>query len=318
MARKKGATEIDVSGSGFIDDRGRHVNTDIPEDARRSSSGKSNSKQRLKDKQSKAAKRKKEIEEENEQAKAPSQRKKKKKKEDTYSLDPEKEKARKRKKKDSDTKKKEKEAEKADGKKKKRKKKTVGQLLKEGKTEQARKKASKLSSKALTVANESESGELIQAESAGDLMPSALNSEAEFLQEYYHIYGTLGSIIRNLEKRMTEPNSQVNSKDVYALMTMYSQMRETIADLRSIKDMNEQAEELAKHVFDPAAKSAGESLVGLYFKVSSSIRQSVNDPAVVEALIESLKGDVGEQASNLQDQFDVARSRIVDILNGGA
>lgn len=317
MARKKGITEVDVSGGGFIDDRGRHVNTDVPEDARRSSSGKSNAKKRLKEKQNKAAKRKKEIEEENEKAKAPSDRKKRKKKKDSLTLDPEKEKKRKRKKKADEAKAKEKAKEKElpnSTKKKKRKKKTVGELLKEGKTEQARKKASKLSSKALSVV--SDSSEEIP-EISSDLMPSALNSEAEFLQEYYHIYGTLGSIIRNLEQKMTEPGSQVNSKDVYALMTMYSQMRETIADLRSIKDMNEQAEELARHVFDPAAKSAGESLVGLYFKVSSSIRQKINDPAVVEDLIETLKLDVGEQATNLQDQFDVARGRIVDILNGG-
>lgn len=317
MTRKKGITEVDVSGGGFIDDRGRHVNTDVPEGARRSgSAGKSNAKKRLKQKQSKADQRKREIEEEDEASKSPAKKKKRKKKtDDRLTLDPEKEKVRKRKKKSDASKVEEKEKEK--GKKKKRKKKTVGELLKEGKTEQARKKMNKLSSKAMVVSDKSDPV-LEISEPEASLVEAVISSEAEFLQEYYHIYGTLGSIIRNLEQKMTQPNSDVNSKDVYALMTMYSQMRETIADLRSIKDMNEQAEDLAQHVFDPAAKSAGEALVNLYFKVSSSVRQKVDDPSVVEEIVETLKLDVGEQASKLQDQFDVARGRIVDILNGGS
>lgn len=315
MAKKRGVTEIDVTG-GTIDDRGRYVNKDIPEEARRSGKSKSNAKKRLKQKQDQANKRKREIVEEEESKKVGSKKKRKKVEDDPYSLDPKKEKERKKKKAKVKAKSKGKTDEAEP--KKKRKKKTVGELLSEGKTDKARKKMERLASKSMVIATKADvEVEHEHIPSDGHLVQSSLNSEAEFLQEYYHIYGTLGSIIRNLEQRMTEPGSSVNSKDVYALMTMYSQMRETIADLRSIKDMNAQAEELAQHVFDPAAKSAGEALVNLYFKVSSSIRQKVNDPKVVEALTETLKMDVADQASKLQEQFDVARNRIVDVLNGG-
>lgn len=285
MAREKGVSEVDVSG---LDERGRLINSDIPLEEQRSKKGKSKSdaKKRLNKRQSEAKKKKRQMEEDD----APQAKKRKRKKRAEEPAD----------------------VVVAAGTKKKRKKKTVGELLSEGKTERARKKVDKLASKAMTVAQD------VGVEEQQSYMPSSLNQEADFLQEYYHIYGTLGSIIRNLEQRMTEPGAGVNSKDVYALMTMYSQMRETIADLRSIKDMNEQAEELGRLVFDPAAKGAGESLVNLYFKVTSVIRQKVDDPAAVQEILETVKRDIGEQAGKMQEQFSVARSRIVDILNGGS
>jgi hypothetical protein len=317
MARKNGITEIDVSG-GFVDDRGRRVNTDIPPEERgRVSKGKSNARKRLKQREAKAKQAERERAEEDEQKKGVKKKKRKKKDDDPNSLDPSADKKRKKKleaKSKNDLSKNNKPKAKGaesteDKKKKKRKKKTVGELLEAGETERARKKMNKLNSKALT---------LIESEDHGTLMPpSAANSEAEFLNEYHHIYGTLGSIIRSLEVKMTEKDAQINSKDVYALMTMYSQMRETIADLRSIKDMNDQAEEIAQQVFDPATKSAGESLVTLYFKITTLVRHHVEDPAAVEAILERLKIDVGDQATNLQEQFGVARDRIAEVLNGG-
>lgn len=319
MARKNAVTERDVSGGGFIDERGRHINTDVPEEARRGAKSKSNARKRLKQKQREADKRQREIQEEDEskKPKAKKNRKKESKKPD-YTLDPEKEKKRKRKKK-ADAQK-AKEQEEKPKKKKKRKKKTVGDYIKEGKPDKARKKMEKLQSKAMSTleSQELEEMEEVSEEAEAVLMPSsASSSEVEFIKEYDHIYSTLGSIIRKLEERMTEKDSNVSSKDVYALMTMYSQMRETIADIRSIKDMNEQAEDLAQQVFDPAAKSAGESLVNIYYKTTSIIRQNVDDPKKVEEILEKLKIEIADQAGRLQDQFGTARDRIVDILNGG-
>lgn len=189
---------------------------------------------------------------------------------------------------------------------KKHTKKTVGVLLKEGDTSRARKKVERLKSKLPAI---------IESEPAtATLMP--INSENEFLEEYYHIYSTLGSIIRKLEDRMTDENSSISGRDVYALMTMYSQMRETIADLRSIKDMSAQAEELTQLVFDPLRKSAGETLLNLYFRTTTSVRQKVTKPEVLEEILERLKIDFSEQANRLQEQFDVANMRVSEVLNG--
>tara|TARA_B100000700_G_scaffold88627_1_gene99975 strand:- start:93961 stop:94929 length:969 start_codon:yes stop_codon:yes gene_type:complete len=321
MARSRGIREVDVSGGGHIDDRGRHINTDIPQEARgKGSTGKSNAKKRLKQSQSKAKKRQDEIQEELDSEKPKKKKRAKKDREEDVndlSAAVQKKKSKKTKTKPSKPKSKHAEEDGTPKKKKKKKKKTVGELLEEGKTEQARKKVNKLASKAVAISGDVEPVVEEAQPVSGHYVRSGGNSEADFLDEYHHIYGTLGSIIRKLEDRMTDGDAQVSSKDVYALMTMYSQMRETIADMRSIKDMNDQAEDLAQQVFDPAAKSSGEALVSLYFKVTTDIRQKVSDPSTVEELIATLKVDVADQASNLQQQFDIARSRIVDVLNGG-
>lgn len=292
--RRSSITEIDVSG-GFINERGRHVNTDIPNDERRGgSSGKSGAKKRLQKSKEASEERKAQRKLEEEEKLGVKVKRKKKLKDKAA------------------------ESEVEVGKKKKRRKRTVGELLETGKTDKAQRKLNRMASKALAIIG---NNDVVAAETevlSGHIMPSGqLSSEAEFLNEYQHIYSTLGSIIRKLEENMTDPEKAVSSKDVYALMTMYSQMRETIADMRSIKDMNEQAEELAREVFDPAAKSAGEALVNVYFKVSSLIRQEVKDPTVVESILARLKTDVADQATKLQEQFVSARSRVLDVMNGG-
>lgn len=313
--RTRKVREIDVSGG--VDERGRRINTDIPaEERRRVSAGKSEARKRLQKKKREAERKKDKLKEED--ITTPMKRKRKKKKQQEDALLVEKPKTKKKKVAKSEGKKKSKDED-SPKRKKKRKKKTVGELIAEGNTEKARKKMERLQSKSLAVVDNIKDVQIDEVdESEGQLMPmSTFSSEVEFLNEYNHIYGTLGSIIRKLEERMTEKDSNVSSKDVYALMTMYSQMRETIADMRSIKDMNEQAEELAQLVFEPATKSAGEALINVYYKFVQIIRSSVEDPEKVEIIIEKMKIEMSDQATKLQDQFGIARSRILEVLNGG-
>lgn len=285
MAKKrKGYTAIDVSD--FIDDRGRRVNTDIPEDERkRGSASKSNAKKRLKDRKLKAELAEQRRRDEEEEKKG-IKKKKKRKKAESDPVTP--------------------------GSKKK-KKRTVGELLKEGKTDKAKKKMSKQLAVIGSVASEIMSGEHDIAE----FIPATkLSSESEFLDTYQHIFTTLGNIIRNLEQQMSKENANVNSKDVYALMTMYSQMRETIADMRSIKDMSEQAEIVAREVFDPAMKASGDSLVNVFYKFSAIVRAEVKDGVAVEKVTERFKKEIAAQAKNLQDGLMSSRGKILEVLSG--
>jgi hypothetical protein len=191
--------------------------------------------------------------------------------------------------------------------------KTTGELLASGKTKQAQRRLARLSTKTVEVAQSDD----FPAVEFLSRPVSEFTSEHEFLQEYEHIYGTQSTIIRRLEARLTDEDSNISSKDIYALSTMYSQMRETIADMRSIKDMNTQAEALAMNVFDPAMKAAGESLVNVYFKLNTLLRQHVKDATLIEVLLDKLKQDIAIEGGSLQNQLTISRGKILEVLAGG-
>lgn len=286
---KRKPIPIDVSGdSDPVDERGRFVNNDIPEEARRgtgSSSSKKSSRKSLKSKEDREKDRQRRREEEEEESKPKKKRKQKSSKKES--------------------------SKKEVGKKRKNRRKTVGELLDKGHVEKAQRKTDRANSRAVKVVD--------KTNIESDFLPDVISSpttETDFQSEYNHIYGKLGELIRKLEERMGDNDKDISSRDVYALMTMYSQMRETMADMRSIQDVNEQSEALAQDIFDPAMKTSGESMVRLYYKIMTLVRHNVQDPKVVEVLTEGIKKEVSDQAGRLQEQLQDLRNKIPQSLNG--
>lgn len=139
-------------------------------------------------------------------------------------------------------------------------------------------------------------------------------SEQHFQDEYNIIFSSLGSLCRKLERDMSEKDSKVSSRDVYALMTMYSQMRETIADLRSIADINTQSEMLVSEVLLPYHKTVGEMMVSLLYKLMTHLRQSLNE-ASAYSIGDRLQEIVSEEALSLQKQFENTKLKITTVLS---
>lgn len=191
-------------------------------------------------------------------------------------------------------------------KKTKRKRKTVGELIELDKkrgTKKAEKRLSVIRSKIPTV-NPEPSVYLVTENT----------TERHYQEEYNKIFVTLGSLCRKLETNMEHPDKNISSRDVYALMTMYSQMRETIADLRSISDVNVQSEKLILEVFQPYHRTVGETMVSMLYKLMTHLRQNL-DEAAAHRIGERLQEIMSEEAINLQEQFESARDKIVAVLN---
>lgn len=203
----------------------------------------------------------------------------------------------------------------------KKKKKTAGDLLDKGKTKAIKKKLGRFESKALAIAQriQNDGGEHVQS---GALLPvnhepSTLGSETEFFSEYGRIFGTLQAIQRKLEATMLSPDKEyVSSKDIYALSTLYSQMRETISDMRSIKDMNAQAASFSTEIMHPLKRASGEVLIAFFFKVNQIVRQHVHSARDLESILESVKLAAAEQGGKLDNEFQTANNKIIDVLNG--
>lgn len=107
---------------------------------------------------------------------------------------------------------------------------------------------------------------------------------------------------------------RVYARDVYALNTVYNQIREMIADLRAQRDISAQVVELQTMVLDPYHRVVGETLGLIFFHVEGAIRKFVRDQDLQEEIIKKLKNSVHEGALTLQGEYALALDRIQKVL----
>lgn len=252
MPKAKRSSSVDVSGDG-IDERGRLVNKDIPEDARRSA---------------KKGKKRKDT-----------------RKERVAELIVKEEEGTKRKKR-------RKKVEEEEPVKKKRSK-----LPKADKpaTDKALAKLERRREKAMALI------EYIPADNSGD----------EFDEQYRGMFDNLKTICALFEEKMMD---SPNSRDVYALSTLYSQMREVIADIRSAKDVTQQIAELESKAYGSFLTLVGQTYVDLFFKLQKDIRMYVKDVDAQGQLIDSLQGAVKDQGDKVQVGYSAMLDRVRTVL----
>ena len=96
-------------------------------------------------------------------------------------------------------------------------------------------------------------------------------AEQEYLEEYLRLFVTNRRIIRMFEKKLLE---NPMSRDVYALMTLYSQQREIINDIRMISDLGGQVELIHAHVLRPYTSNLIQSVTDCYYQLRTLISQT--------------------------------------------
>lgn len=126
--------------------------------------------------------------------------------------------------------------------------------------------------------------------------------EAEQLREYFEMFNSLRDITRIKEEHCRR---NADSRDIYALMQLYNQMREVIADIRTIRDVSGIVVALRDDVIDPLIQSAANEVVTF----NQTLKQFVlkhfqgDDALTLNAKIDELCGNSGQA---LQDAYNSA------------
>ena len=275
--------KYDVSGD--VDERGRFVNRDVPEDARRSA--KKGKKGKATDaKKARIAQLAAEVEEELPKKKRSH---KKKKPEDALDL-----------------------AIPAKPKRSHKKKKPEGEETpKEPKKKRVREKKIRAVDGDATmrqVTKMVKRKEKLDKERA--LVPLDKNTD-EFDSQYREMFENLQTIIGLFEEKMLE---NPNGRDVYALSTLYSQMREVIADIRSAKDVSQQILELENRAYGSFLTLVGQSFVHLFYQMHTNIKATVKSRDQQEQLIASLKGLCKDESDKIQLGYQAMLERVRTVL----
>lgn len=132
--------------------------------------------------------------------------------------------------------------------------------------------------------------------------------DQEQMQEYFMMFHQLKTIARRFEVK----SKQGSSKDVYALMKIYDQMREIIADLKALKDISQIADKLQQDVLIPYSRIVVAELSTIRsstLKTGNRLLAPENQKAFQEALDSSVIG----ASQKLEEGYNNARFAILDI-----
>ena len=133
----------------------------------------------------------------------------------------------------------------------------------------------------------------------------------EYDREYRRMFENSEGLAQRLEEQMEE---RIYNRDVYALNTIYSQIREIIADLRATRDISAQIAELESTVIGPYHKVVGQALSAILFHVEGTISKFVKDGDLREEIIKKLKNTIYESAVDLQEEYGKAVDRAGKVL----
>lgn len=97
---------------------------------------------------------------------------------------------------------------------------------------------------------------------------SAKAGEKEILAEYQHMFKTLREMIRIFEDKVLSDKTE---RTTYALNNLYSQMREVIADIRTMTDANEQVNLLVSEVVTPLTQQMQQVLTSGFYQVREMV-----------------------------------------------
>ena len=147
-------------------------------------------------------------------------------------------------------------------------------------------------------------------EEALEIPTNIASFEKEYLQEYLRLYDTLKTLCLRVEQRC---HSSKGSRDVYALMALYSQQREIIADIRSIKDLSEQVHLLIRHVLQPYTSAIAQSILDMFYHLKKIVKE-VCPPEDLDSVTKLLDNLMRDQGKQLQQRYYIAETELFKQL----
>lgn len=151
----------------------------------------------------------------------------------------------------------------------------------------------------------------------GELMadiPDIIKQENEQIGEYMIMFDKLRAMARECEAKYM---AKKESRDIYALMQLYNQMREVIADLRALRDVGQLGEILNTEVLGPLVESSANSIVKIRQELLAWSNGHLNpdDLANFSAALDKI---VRRNAKDIQTAYEGSLNKTVQIFSSSA
>ncbi|QZE56379.1 hypothetical protein pEaSNUABM40_00185 [Erwinia phage pEa_SNUABM_40] len=149
---------------------------------------------------------------------------------------------------------------------------------------------------------------------AMDEIPDVIKQENAQIQEYMTMFTQCQDMARICEKQY---KAGKQSRDIYALMQLYNQMREIIADLRALRDVGQLGEILNVEVLAPFAESAGTILVDVFHKLNAWNKKNLPIEMIAGAQ-NQVTQIVRNAAKDIEQSYQASLSKTVQIFSASA
>ncbi|AWY08452.1 hypothetical protein HOT49_gp182 [Erwinia phage vB_EamM_Alexandra] len=147
-----------------------------------------------------------------------------------------------------------------------------------------------------------------------DEIPDVIKQENDQIQEYMTMFKQCQSMARICEDAYKDKKQ---SRDIYALMQLYNQMREIIADLRALRDVGQLGEILNAEVLGPFAESAGTILVGVFHQINAWNKKNL-PVELIAAASNSTQGIIRRAAKDVEQSYQAGLEKTVQIFSASA
>lgn len=135
-------------------------------------------------------------------------------------------------------------------------------------------------------------------------------SDNTWLDTYKLMFRKLRKIMRKVEKRII---GSEKATDIYALMALYNQMREVIADMRSMIDLSQNTERITEQVLYPFTRDISNSYVDSIYRLMKVLRLHVDGEKYAEIKSE-FDRVMREHGKYIQSSFDKSCQRLSALL----
>jgi len=145
-------------------------------------------------------------------------------------------------------------------------------------------------------------------------IPDVIKQENDQLDEYMTMFRQCQAMARICEKAYEDKKQ---SRDIYALMKLYDQMREIIADLRALRDVSQLAEILNEEVMGPFAESAGTILVSIMHQINAWNKNNLPVDLIHKAQ-DHAKVVIRGAAKEVEQAYKAGLDKTVQIFSASA
>lgn len=139
-------------------------------------------------------------------------------------------------------------------------------------------------------------------------------NEEDHLKVYLDMYRQLRRIIKKTERGCLKSKT---GQGAYQLATLYTQLRETISDIRALQDLSDHAETLIEKVMQPLFTTLTQNLSNSMYQIKLKTKDKLNEKRVRRAF-EDIDEITIEGAKLMQDCYNKTCQDIRTILIGEA
>jgi hypothetical protein len=138
-------------------------------------------------------------------------------------------------------------------------------------------------------------------------------------KQNYKVYMFLFKRVKRLVKKLdiqSDKGEFVSTRDVYALCTLISSLREIMNDMRQISDSSEHVQKLIQNVFQPYTSNIGQKMLDNFYAQQKLLTNTMK-PKEAKNAIEELKMITRESAQYLQQQHNETVAKIEKLFAEG-